>query len=180
MTTPPKPDIALEIVSNPIYLCAVREMINLSAKRLGFADAQASQVALAVDEAIVNVMKHGYERRLDGRIWLRMTPLTTPSPDTQGPQGPQGPQVTGLEIVIEDEAKQVDPDQIKGRDLEDIRPGGLGVHIIREVMDEVRYEKRTSGGMRLTMVKQQASDRSTNNARPNPCAHANRDEHGRT
>jgi len=157
---PASPDLSLELVSNPIYLCAVREMMNLSAKRLGFTDAHASQIALAVDEAIVNVMKHGYDKKLDGRIWLRLTPVGTP-----------GSQVTAVEIVIEDEARQVDPEAIKGRDLEDIRPGGLGVHIIREVMDEVRYEKRpgAASGMRLTMVKKQNSEKGTANVRPNPC-----------
>ena len=155
----PRPDLSLELVSNPIYLCAVREMMNLSAKRLGFTDAHASQIALAVDEAIVNVMKHGYDRKLDGRIWLRMTPL-----------GPPASAVTGVEIIIEDEARQVEPEHIKGRDLEDIRPGGLGVHIIRQVMDDVRYENRNGGaGMRLTMIKRQNSDKGTANVPPNPC-----------
>jgi anti-sigma regulatory factor (Ser/Thr protein kinase) len=159
-TAPTKPDLSLELVSNPIYLCAVREMMNLSAKRLGFSDAHASQIALAVDEAIVNVIKHGYEKKTDGRIWLRMTPI-----------GPAGSPNAALEIVIEDEARQVDPQEIKGRDLEDIRPGGLGVHIIREVMDDVRYEKRDGGaGMRLTMIKRQSSDKGSNNVRPNPCS----------
>jgi anti-sigma regulatory factor (Ser/Thr protein kinase) len=141
-----RPDLCLELVSNPIYLCGVREMVAQSAKRLGFADPQCSQIALAVDEALTNIMKHGYERRLDGRIWLKLLPTQTSS-------GPV------LEVVIEDEAKQVDPCIIKGRDLEDVRPGGLGVHIIKEVMDEVRYEKRggDTGGMRLTMIKRQSS-----------------------
>ena len=43
---------------------------------------------------------------------------------------------------------------IRSRDLDDIRPGGLGVFIIHEVMDDVNYENRDDGGMRLTMVKQ--------------------------
>ncbi|HYE61332.1 MAG TPA: ATP-binding protein [Phycisphaerales bacterium] len=160
-----RPDLSLELVSNPIYLCAVREMMNLSAKRLGFTDAHASQIALAVDEAIVNVMKHGYDKKLDGRIWLRMTPLAAN-------RGGGDAKVTGVEIVIEDEARQVEPECIKGRDLEDIRPGGLGVHIIREVMDEVCYQKRPGHdtGMRLTMVKKQNSDKGTaTNMPPNPC-----------
>ena len=54
--------------------------------------------------------------------------------------------------------KQVDPESIQPRDLDDIRPGGLGVHIIREVMDEVAYEKRQGPGMRLTMIKHQPAD----------------------
>ena len=42
---------------------------------------------------------------------------------------------------------------IKSRDLDDIRPGGLGVNIIRQVMDEVSYERRERIGMRLTLIK---------------------------
>jgi hypothetical protein len=42
--------------------------------------------------------------------------------------------------------------------LDDIRPGGLGVYIIREIMDEVRYEKREGGGMRLTLTKRKPAD----------------------
>lgn len=140
-----RPDLRLELVSNPAYLCGARELVHQVAKRCGFAEVQASQVALATDEALINVMRHGYEKREDGRIWLEITPLS----------GEGG--VGGVMIVIEDEAKQVDPAEIKGRELEDIKPGGLGVHIIREIMDEVKYERREGVGMRLTMVKR-ASD----------------------
>ncbi|MFZ4574136.1 MAG: ATP-binding protein [Phycisphaerales bacterium] len=136
-----RPDLRLELVSNPAYLCGARELVHQVAKRCGFGDVQASQVALAADEALINVMRHGYDKREDGRIWLEITPFTEP--------GCAG----GVRIVIEDEARQVDPHTIKGRALEDIRPGGLGVHIIREIMDEVTYERRESVGMRLTMVK---------------------------
>ena len=59
-----------------------------------------------------------------------------------------------LEQHIEDEAKQIDPDSICGRDLDDVKPGGLGVHIIKEVMDVAEYQQRDPVGMRLTMVKQ--------------------------
>ncbi len=140
-----RPDLRLELVSNPAYLCGARELVHQVAKRCGFAEVQASQVALATDEALINVMRHGYEKREDGRIWLEITPLS----------GEGG--VGGVMIVIEDEARQVDPAEIKGRELEDIKPGGLGVHIIREIMDEVKYERREGVGMRLTMVKR-ASD----------------------
>jgi len=144
--TPSATDLCIELVSNPLYLCGVRELVAQVAKRLGFSDAQCSQIALAIDEALTNIMKHGYERRLDGRIWLKLQPIV----DDLGP---------GLEVIIEDEARQVDPCNIKGRNLEDIRPGGLGVHIIKEVMDDVRYEKRPGAGMRLTMIKRQSSQK---------------------
>jgi anti-sigma regulatory factor (Ser/Thr protein kinase) len=63
----------------------------------------------------------------------------------------------GLKVVLEDEARQVDPSKIKSRDLDEIRPGGLGVHIIREVMDEAVYERRDRVGMRLTLVKRRSA-----------------------
>ncbi len=135
------PELCLELRSNPCYLCGTRELVAQVAKRVGFPDNQCAQWASAVDEAVANVINHGYERRADGPIWLRIYPLAD---DEQGP---------GMRIIIEDEAKQVEPEQIRGRDLEDIRPGGLGVHIIREYMDQVSYQKRERAGMRLTISK---------------------------
>lgn len=136
------PQLQIELVSDSRYLSCVRECIAQASRQLGFTDAQAAQVAMAVDEAIANVIKHGYAERPDGKIWVKITPL--PDEPVRG---------SGIRVVIEDEAKQVEPSCIKGRDLADIRPGGLGVHIIREVMDEVRYEKRPTIGMRLTLSK---------------------------
>lgn len=142
-----RPHIQLEMVSNPIYLSGARDLVASVARRLGFGDEACGQIALAVDEALCNVIRHGYGRRADGPIWMKVWPL-------QGGDGGGG-----IRIVIEDEARQVDPAEIRSRDLDEIRPGGLGVHIIREVMDEVNYEKRDSVGMRLTLVKKKAGDR---------------------
>ncbi|MFM9996075.1 MAG: ATP-binding protein [Phycisphaerales bacterium] len=140
MTTKP-PDLRVALVSNPTYLSGAREMIAAVARRLGFTEEGCGQIALAVDEALCNVIRHGYDKRADGPIWLSVWPAVLPNGDA------------GITIVIEDEAKQVDEAQIKSRDLDEIRPGGLGVHIIREVMDVVKYEKRHPTGMRLTLAK---------------------------
>ncbi len=134
-------ELRLELVSHPRYLCAVRDCMAASARALGFAENQAAQIALAVDEAVANVIRHGYDSRADGVIWVNVIPVV---------DGARGP---GVRVVIEDEAKQVEPATIKGRDLADIRPGGLGVHIIKEVMDVAVYEKRSGKGMRLTIEK---------------------------
>lgn len=141
----PQPDLRLELVSDPRYLCAVREFLTSVARQLGFDHNQASQIALAVDEAIVNVIRHGYEGRSGRPVVVSVAPSRHP---VHGP---------GLTIIIEDEARQVEPETIRGRDLADIRPGGLGVHIIREVMDSALYEKRPEGGMRLTLTKHLSS-----------------------
>lgn len=133
--------LTLEMPSNAMYLCAVRCFISEVCRRHGFVDMQTSQVVLAVDEALANVMKHGYQGRPDGRITLRVMPVTD---EAKGP---------GLSFTIDDWGRQVDPATIKSRDLADIRPGGLGVHIIRQVMDSATYETPPGQGMRLTMTK---------------------------
>jgi anti-sigma regulatory factor (Ser/Thr protein kinase) len=55
--------------------------------------------------------------------------------------------------VVRDYGRAVDPATIRGRDLSEVRPGGLGVHIIRSIMDEVCYEPAAGGGTRLNMLK---------------------------
>lgn len=144
-----RPHIRIEMVSNPLYLSGARELVGSVARRLGFSELACGQISLAVDEALCNIIRHGYDRRADGPIWLSLWPV----PGANGA-------AAGLKIVLEDEARQIDPSAIRGRDLDDVKPGGLGVHIIREVMDEARYEKRDGHGMKLTMVKNIGPDSS--------------------
>lgn len=135
------PPISIEIRSDPCYLAGVRQLIASVSQRIGLPDGACSKIALATDEALANVIRHGYCGSNDRPIWIRIWPT---------PAGEGGP---GIRIVIEDEARHVDSCDLRGRDLDDPRPGGLGLHIINEVMDEVTYEKRSPTGMRLTMVK---------------------------
>lgn len=146
------PQIRLQLMSNPLYLSGARELVSAVAKRLGFVDEACGKIALAVDEALCNVIRHGYGRDPNRPIWVSIWPVHG--------CGCGGSDVHpgALKIVIEDEARQVDPAVIRSRDLEEIRPGGLGVHIIRAVMDEVKYEKRGPIGMRLTMIKRRHED----------------------
>lgn len=147
------PEIRIQIQSNPLYLSGVRRLSAELASRLGFTNPAAHNLSLALDEALCNVIRHGYDRAPDRPIWITFTPVGGPvTPEQLAPDAGPNP-IQGLLIVIEDEARQVDPQQIKSRDLEDIRPGGLGVHIIHQYMDELRYEKRDPVGMRLTMMK---------------------------
>jgi serine/threonine-protein kinase RsbW len=144
-----RPHLRMELVSDPMYLCGSRELISAIARRIGFAEEGAKQIALALDEALANIIRHGYDRRKDGVIWISVWPL----PPLASPGLPAELHGPGIAIILEDEARQVDPSTIKSRDLDEIRPGGLGVHIIQQVMDVARYERRESAGMRLTLVK---------------------------
>ncbi|MBS0186646.1 MAG: ATP-binding protein [Planctomycetes bacterium] len=133
--------VRLELLSNPTYTTGARDMVQAISRRFGFEELECNKIALAVDEALCNIMRHGYENEPDRPIWLGIWPVE------------KSHSVTGIRIVIEDLARQIEPDKIKGRELTDVRPGGLGVHVIKEVMDKVTYEKRPAGGMRLTLEK---------------------------
>ncbi len=141
--------IRVEVLSQPRYLAGVRELVLAVSRRLGFGESGAGHIALAIDEALANVIRHGYEGAADRPIFLTIAPLVEDGEET------------GMRVCIEDHARQVDPEKIKSRDLENVRPGGLGVHIIQEIMDEVEYEPREDRGMRVVMVKRLAADAET-------------------
>ncbi|MEX2672068.1 MAG: ATP-binding protein [Phycisphaeraceae bacterium] len=153
-------EIELRIFSHPRYLCVVRAVIETALKRLSYGEELRGRLALAVDEAITNIIRHGYKNRENGPIWLTLT--ATDETDSGG----------GVSIVLEDEAEPVDPVLIRGRDLADIKPGGLGVHIIQQVMHEVRYQPRPqNNGMKLTMIRHASTQNAAadgRNATENP------------
>ncbi|UCD76807.1 MAG: ATP-binding protein [Phycisphaerales bacterium] len=160
-----EPDVRLEMFSQPKLLSGARAMISNIAQRLGFNEIECGQISLAVDEALCNIINHGYSKREDGRIWLSVWALSTCPPH--------------IRVVIEDLAQQVDVSEIEPRDLDVIRPGGLGVHLMRQIMDEVCYEKRPAGGMRLTMSKMRRDPpgNADSGAEPTPPADKSEPEH---
>ncbi|MBN1347502.1 MAG: ATP-binding protein [Phycisphaerae bacterium] len=133
--------VELSIRSDPRNLAVVRAAAEKMARQEGFAPSDVDGIVLAMDEALANVMKHGYEGRKNCEICIRLEAVC------------QEGHPAGLQVILRDRGKQVDPGQIRGRDLDDVRPGGLGVHIIQTVMDHVEYRCLDGGGMELRMVK---------------------------
>jgi serine/threonine-protein kinase RsbW len=133
--------VELTILSDPRNLAVVRAAADKMARQEGFAASDVDGIVLAMDEALANVMRHGYEGRRDRTIHIRLEAVV--GADTR----------PGIQVTLRDYGKQVPPEKIRGRDLEDIRPGGLGVHIIHTVMDHVEYRCLEDGGMQLRMTK---------------------------
>ena len=133
--------ILIQIVSQPRYLLVLRATIESAMTQLGLSKDQTRHVALAVDEATSNVIRHGYKATCERPIYLKITPV-----ELSGKPA--------IKIVIEDECTGIDISKIKGRPLDEYRQGGLGIHIIYGVMDFVEYSYRENGkGLRLTMIK---------------------------
>lgn len=130
-----------ELTADPKELPGVRQTLRGWLTERGWTDDTVEQIVLAVDEALANVIRHGYGGPCDKRILLAVHALEDPA---------RGP---GIEISLRDFGQQIDPQKICGRDLDDVRPGGLGVHIIRTVMDEAEYSRARGGGMQLVMRK---------------------------
>jgi serine/threonine-protein kinase RsbW len=59
----------------------------------------------------------------------------------------------GFEVLIEDQGVKVQPESIEGRNLHDIRPGGLGVHLIKRAFDIVQFDQRKRKGNRLRLIR---------------------------
>ena len=137
-----KPDrLELELTSDPNVLSDVRQKLGTWISSQQWTDDQAAEIALAVDEAISNVIQHAYACETKHRILFSACTIH----DADNGEG--------LEIRVRDFGRQVDPSQICGRALDDVRPGGLGVHIIRSMMNSAEYSQAEGGGMLLVMRK---------------------------
>lgn len=122
--------------SDPRLLHILRGAVRLRVQASGLPEASVDSLALAIDEAASNVIRHGYDNRHDCQLALEIRSF----PDR-------------LEFILEDSGRKVCPEDIRPRDLNELRPGGLGTHIIRCCMDEVCYEACDPNGNRLRMVK---------------------------
>ena len=128
--------IEIRIPSDPAFMAVVRQVTSAVGALAGLPPEETSAVTLAVDEACTNVIKHAYKHDYCQQMILSLEL----KPDR-------------LEVRLRDYGTKCEPSRIKGRDLNDVRPGGLGVHIIRKVMDEVTYDTRHDVGTELKMTK---------------------------
>lgn len=135
--------LRMELRSDPEMLCVVRGALTHLAEKLGFPEADCRAVVLAVDEALTNIIRHAYKGRTEEPIEALFRRISV---DADGLRG------EALEIVLEDRGAPVNPEKLCGRPLEDVRPGGLGLHFIRQSMDRVEF-RRENGRNQLHLVK---------------------------
>ena len=134
--------VEIRLPADPACLCIVRAAVQKAAEMAGFDEQEVDGVTLALEEALANAIRHSYGGPCKELIVVRLRKVP-----------PGRDQAAGLEIIVRDFGRQVDPQEIKGRALEEVRPGGLGVHIIQSSMDEVEYTCPADGGMQLRMFK---------------------------
>jgi len=135
--------VKLELLSDPQLLCAVRGALEPLVEMMGFSEEDRRAIVRAVDEAVSNIMRHSYHGRLDQTIEVHVNRLDASAHAEPG---------HGVEILLLDSGPELDPTKLPARPLDEVRPGGLGLHIIRGSMDAVEY-KRDGHLNRLRLVK---------------------------
>jgi len=118
----------------------IREFVNKLAQKGGFNEEISDQIALAVDEACTNVIKHAH--KYDAR---RMIDVSVQMDNEK------------IEIIITDKGKGFDPSDLPKPDLKryihEAKMGGLGIHLMRTLMDEVKYNFNPGSRNQVSLVK---------------------------
>jgi serine/threonine-protein kinase RsbW len=137
------PLLHVKIVSDPKILCVVRDAIHTLAGTRGFSEEKARAITLAVDEALANVIRHAYGGREDKAIQISCWEL----PRDGAARGKRG-----LEILLVDRGRPPANGRLRCKPVGELRPGGLGLHFMRQSMDKVVYT-RVGFSNRLRMIK---------------------------
>jgi len=130
--------LELQIEAKPENLSVIADFIATAMRQLG-TEQDVFEVQTAVDEACTNVMLHAYSGK--GGVISISCEL----------------QDKDFIITIRDNGRPFDPASVPPPDLEaaleERRGGGLGVHLIRKLMDDVSYAFDAEKGNKLVMRK---------------------------
>lgn len=122
------------------FLDEIREFVGDIARKGGFGDKDVYNIQLATDEAASNIIEHAYEGVTNGVLDLSC-----------------GMDGDVIKIVLIDYGEPFDPSAVPmpdlKADLSERKIGGLGIFLMRKLMDEVSYDPRADKSNVLTMTK---------------------------
>jgi len=110
-------------------------MVEVMGNRAALDPMEINRMVLAVDELFANIGEHGYQNRpgiVEMRAGIRQSELYFEFRDFAPP-------------ILDDSS-------LNGRELHDVRPGGLGMHLIHSVMDETHH-KALADGNRWVLIR---------------------------
>ncbi len=131
---------SLQVPSSTENLAMIREFVSGVGGQAGLGESEIGKLELAVDEACANVIEHAYGHDLSKDVTVRA------SFDSDA-----------LRIAVIDEGQGFDPGTVTQSELDELvqqrKSGGLGMRLIRTLMDEVQYEIGPGQKNELHMLK---------------------------
>src|SRR5881394_1777337 len=118
----------LEFSSHTANLALMRNFVRKFLARHPFSEKQRTLMVLGVDEACTNVIRHAYDLRDDQPIAISVEALAT-----------------CVRVRLRDYGDKTAPHKMRGREHDEIKPGGLGLHLIRNAFDKVDYILKPRG-----------------------------------
>ncbi|HNX69459.1 MAG TPA: ATP-binding protein [Candidatus Omnitrophota bacterium] len=127
-----------ELLAKSEVLSPFRKELRVFLDQAGWGKKETGEILLAVDETLTNIIRHAYGGQ-PGRMVVEV--------DDRGDE---------IEFVFEDQGRRFDPTQVPLPELPREKPGGLGVHFVRTIMDRVIYDGNYPEGNRLHLIKKKA------------------------
>jgi len=126
------------------YLDEIRDFVGGIAQSGGFSDKDIYNIQLAADEAASNIIEHAYEGVSDGLLEISC-----------------GLKDGDIMIILVDHGEPFDPSDVPmpnvEADLSERKIGGLGLFLMRKLMDQVKYEPDPQNNRNtLTLIKRKA------------------------
>ena len=118
----------VEFSSHTANLALLRKCVRDFLNGYPFSEKERLLMVLGVDEACTNVIRYAYRLRDDQFISLQMEGLRK-----------------CVRMRLRDYGEKVFPHEMKGRSHDLIKPGGLGLHLIRNAFDQVHYIHKRRG-----------------------------------
>jgi anti-sigma regulatory factor (Ser/Thr protein kinase) len=126
----------IEFASHPANLWLVRHCVRQFLQDRAFSSREIDLMVLGIDEACTNIIRHAYHQAEDQLISLSLETIKS----------------TGVRFRLRDYGDRFDPAKYQGRSLDQLRPGGLGIHLIRHAFDQIDYQQRRRGTL-LVLTK---------------------------
>jgi serine/threonine-protein kinase RsbW len=118
----------LEFSSHTGNLALMRNHVRKFLDSYPFSEKERILMVLGVDEACTNIIRYAYRLRDDQLIALSMEGLRD-----------------RIRMRLRDYGEQTPRHLMEGRAHDSIRPGGLGLHLIRDAFDKVDYIAKARG-----------------------------------
>ena len=130
----------LRLPSQSDNLAIIREFVTKIAQKVGFNNDETSKIELAVDEACTNVIRHAYGNSSNQVIDVQIRV-----------------DKKKLSITVSDKGKGFNPDNVKlpdiGESIKKGRKGGLGLCLIKTLMDKVDFQIKPGTKNQVKMIK---------------------------